>query len=99
MSNFVRVWLIATGIGAAITLLAPSVVIVAAITIIGLPLALALMLAPLAFILSFGSWLIGRAITPHDMRSAWARCRLPPCRLHHQPIDGRAASVAQDLTR
>ncbi len=62
MSNFARVWLITTGIGAAVTLIAPSVVIAAAITIIGLPLALALMLAPLAFILSFGSWLIGRAI-------------------------------------
>lgn len=62
MNNFARVWLIATGIGAAITLFAPSVVIVAAITIIGLPLAFALMLAPLAFIVSFGSWLIGRAI-------------------------------------
>jgi hypothetical protein len=62
MKNFARVWLITTGIGAAITLAMPSFVVVAAITIVGLPLAFALMLAPFAFIVSLGSWFIGRKL-------------------------------------
>ncbi|MFM9862398.1 MAG: hypothetical protein ACKVRO_02215 [Micropepsaceae bacterium] len=62
MKNFARVWLITTGIGAAITMLAPSLIYVAMITIIGIPLALALMLAPLVFIVSLGSWFIGRRL-------------------------------------
>jgi hypothetical protein len=62
MNNLARVWLTATGIGAAITLLAPSVVVIAAITVIGIPIAIALLLAPLVFIVSLGAWFIGRAL-------------------------------------
>jgi len=55
-------WLIVTGLAAAITLLAPSVVIVIAITFIGIPIAIALMLAPLVFMVSLGSWYLGRTL-------------------------------------
>ena len=55
-------WLVATGLAAAITLLAPSIVIVIAITFIGIPIAIALMLAPLVFIVSLGGWLAGRSL-------------------------------------
>ena len=102
MKNFARVWLITTGIGAAITMLAPSVVYVAAITIIGIPLALALMLAPLVFIVSLGSWVIGRrfmlgrigyAIGAGAMVLALA---IPPYFIN-AALEKRAASlVAQD---
>ena len=103
MSNFARVWLITTGIGAAISLFAPSVVIVAAITIIGLPLAFALMLAPLAFIVSFGSWLIGRAIMLG--RTGYAigfgamllALAVPPYIINGKLEGSVAALVAQDL--
>lgn len=62
MRNPSTLWLTATGVGAAITLLAPSVVYIAAITIIGIPIAIALLLAPLVFIVSLGAWFIGRAL-------------------------------------
>jgi hypothetical protein len=55
-------WLLATGIAAAIALLAPTFVIVCAITIIGLPVALALAFAPLVFLISFGSWFMHRKL-------------------------------------
>ena len=55
-------WLIATGIAAAITMLMPSLVMVAAISIIGLPIALALYVAPLVFLFSLGTWLVGRRL-------------------------------------
>lgn len=55
-------WLVATGLAAAITLLVPSIVIVIAITFIGIPIAIALMLAPLVFIVSLGGWLAGRSL-------------------------------------
>jgi hypothetical protein len=55
-------WLVATGLAAAITLLAPSIVIVIAITFIGIPIAIALMLAPLVFMVSLGGWFGGRSL-------------------------------------
>jgi hypothetical protein len=54
--------LIALGIAAAITMLAPAFATVAAITIIGLPIALFLMAAPLLFMLALGTLLIGRKL-------------------------------------
>lgn len=62
MRFIVANWLTATGIAAAITLLAPSVVIVIAITFIGIPIAIALMLAPLVFIVSLGGWFGRRSL-------------------------------------
>jgi len=101
--SFARVWLITTGIGAAITLLAPSVVIVAAITIIGLPIALALMLAPLVFIVSVGSWLVGRALklgaTGYALGAGASLLALavPPAIINATLEERAAAMVAQDL--
>lgn len=55
-----KMWLVATGIGAAVTLFLPEVATIAAISIIGLPIAIALLVAPLVFLVSFGAWLVGR---------------------------------------
>ena len=55
------IWLVATGVGAAITVFAPVLVTVAAISIIGLPIAIALLFAPLVFSVSLGGWAISRS--------------------------------------
>jgi hypothetical protein len=54
--------LIVLGVGAAITVLMPSIATIAAITIIGLPIAIYLMLAPLLFLLALGTFVIGRKL-------------------------------------
>src|SRR5690349_7465321 len=53
-------WLILTGIGAAITLIAPEILITAGISIVGIPLAIALLFAPLVFLVSLGSVVLGK---------------------------------------
>lgn len=55
-------WLLFTGLAAAITVFAPTFVIVVAITIIGIPLAVALAFAPLVFMVSLGSVLLHRVL-------------------------------------
>jgi len=55
-------WLLLTGLAAAVTVLAPTIVILVAITVIGLPLAIALAFAPLVFIVSLGSVLLHRVL-------------------------------------
>lgn len=103
MERFARVWLIATGIGAVITLLAPSVVVVVAITIIGLPLALAMMLAPLVFIVSLGSWFIGRKLnlgrTGYALGAGATVLALavPPAFINTRLEERAASLVAQDM--
>ncbi|MBU6157103.1 MAG: hypothetical protein KJS87_09235 [Alphaproteobacteria bacterium] len=59
-SELTSSWLLVTGLAAALTLLAPSIVILVAITVIGIPLAIALALAPLVFIVSLGGALAHR---------------------------------------
>ncbi len=53
-------WLLFTGLAAALTLLAPTIVVLVAITVIGLPLAIALAFSPLVFMVSLGSALAHR---------------------------------------
>jgi hypothetical protein len=55
-------WLIATGAASAITLFAPIVATIAATTVIGIPIALALMVAPVVFMMSLGSFIIGHTL-------------------------------------
>jgi hypothetical protein len=55
-------WLLITGLAAALTVLAPTIVIVVAITVIGLPLAIALAFSPLVFMVSLGSVLLHRVL-------------------------------------
>lgn len=55
-------WLLFTGLAAAVTLLAPTLVILVAITVIGIPIAIALAFAPLVFMVSLGSALLHRVL-------------------------------------
>jgi hypothetical protein len=55
-------WLVFTGLAAAVTLLAPTLVILVAITVIGIPIAIALAFAPLVFMVSLGSVLLHRVL-------------------------------------
>lgn len=55
-------WLLITGLAAALTVFAPSIVILVAITVVGLPLAVALAFAPLVFMVSLGSVLLHRVL-------------------------------------
>jgi hypothetical protein len=55
-------WLRITGLAAALTLLAPTIVIAVAITVIGIPIAIALAFSPLVFMVSLGSALLHRVL-------------------------------------
>lgn|GEM_PF-2880022 len=55
-------WLLISGLAAALTVFAPTIVILVAITVVGLPLAIALAFAPLVFMVSLGSVLLHRVL-------------------------------------
>lgn len=55
-----RFWLIFLGVSAAITMLAPSTISVAMITIIGIPIGIYLMAAPFLFLVVAGTFLVSR---------------------------------------
>ncbi len=61
-------WRIALGVVAIGVLLAPEIVIVCAISVIGLPIALMLILTPPLFALSLGAWIFGKAFQGSGLR-------------------------------
>lgn len=94
-------WLIATGIGAAITTFAPALVTVAAISIVGLPLAIALLFAPLAFCVSLGGWVAHRIFNMGSagflLGAALTLAGLAvPAYLINTTLDARVAALVQD---
>lgn len=98
-----KFWLIFLGISAAITMVATSLISVAMITIIGIPIGLFLMVAPFLFLVVFGTWLI-RRLTGHDWMGTGAAMIATICLLAVPPffanriLDGVAKQqVAGDL--
>ena len=60
-----KFWLIFLGLSAAVTMVATSMISVAMITIIGIPIGIWLMVAPFLFLVVLGTWLI-RHVTGQD---------------------------------
>ncbi|QKV17358.1 hypothetical protein [Oricola thermophila] len=93
--------LIILGLSAAITLLAPSIVSVAMITIIGIPLGIYLALAPTLFLVALGAWIFGRLfgggflVRAGGAIVALALLAVPPL-LANARLDAAARQLAMD---